>query len=329
VKTNYIYQGDALEVLKTFPDESVNCCITSPPYFGLRSYGTDDIEWPDGWSGSLGLEPDPSMFIKHLMMIFREVRRVLKRDGSIWIVISDSYCSSSGGARQQNGLVGSGRKRGREKICRSTSFRSDTIKVKDMIGIPWMLAFALRDDGWWLRSDIVWEKKNCMPESMSDRPTRSYEHIFLLAKSAQYYYDADAIREPCTPENIARAKRGRSNNHKYVNGAPGQTANTVMSDMTKSCHPNGKNKRDVWSVSTKPCSEDHYATFPPDLIAPCVLAGCPENGIVLDPFIGSGTTGLVAKNHNRRYVGIELNPEYIKMAEKRLSQFTIFEVMYP
>jgi DNA modification methylase len=274
---NQIICGGALETLRTLTDESVNCCITSPPYYGLRDYGVD---------GQIGLERTPE-YVARLVAVFRETRRVLARDGTLWIVIADSYAE------------------------------------KNLLGIPWKLAFSLRGDGWYLRSAIIWHKPNTLPESCRDRPTRSYENIFLLSKSAQYYYDQAAVAEPVAASTRARIKRAISDNHKYAAAAPGQTAQTIYKPRQNRAGVEVKladtrNLRDIWSVSTKNYRDAHFATYPVELITPCVLAGCPPDGVVLDPFFGSGTTGEASLKLGRRYIGIDLNPDYCRLADERL-----------
>ena len=305
-----ILQGDALEVLRMLPSESVNCCVTSPPYWGLRDYGIE---------GQLGLERTPEEYVERLVEVFREVRRVLRNDGTLWLNLGDSYVQRE--IRIRHGQHGStlrftGNKasepwaRGILQVGRRLQ---NDLEPKNLIGIPWRTAFALQADGWMLRSDIIWYKSNCLPESVKDRPTKSHEHIFLLAKNERYYYDQDAIREPhSTSASLKLRDRSKeSYNKSYWGGR-------FSSGSRPEGHPLGRNKRDVWIVPTKPFKGAHFACFPPDLIRPCILAGCPEGGIVLDPFFGSGTTGVVAKQEGRHYIGIELNPGYIEMAKERI-----------
>lgn len=292
---NSILIGDALEMLRMLEDNSVDCCVTSPPYYGLRDYGVN---------GQIGLEETPEAYIERLVTVFREVRRVLKDDGTLWVNIGDSYAVRSGGA--------------------PTGY-----KPKDLIGIPWMLAFVLRADGWYLRSDIIWHKPNCMPESVKDRPTKCYEHIFLLAKSQRYYYDNDAVLVPAHYD-------GR---RETLNKGSSKYAETVVpGNRPQSQHITGepherwrfkdgkpiKNRRDIWSVSTRPFKGAHFATFPEKLIEPCILAGCRPGGIVLDPFFGSGTTGKVAMDNGRAFIGIDINPEYAKIAIQRIYPAEVF-----
>lgn len=296
-----ILQGDCRDVLGSLPDGSINCCVTSPPYFGLRDYGVE---------GQLGLEPTPDEFVSAMVEVFREVRRVLRDDGTLWLNLGDSYANdgkwggSTGGkhASALHGNSGIGRR-----------LLTTGLKPKDLIGIPWRVAFALQADGWYLRQDIIWHKPNPMPESVTDRCTKAHEYIFLFAKSERYYFDADAIKEQAV------------SNHASGNGFKGRQGGAIHMPMSGGAGtadqwlPGGmRNRRSVWTVSTKPFKGAHFATFPPDLIDPCVLAGCPVDGTVLDPFFGAGTTGLVAQKHGRNCVGIELNPDYIAIANERL-----------
>ena len=309
-----ILQGDALTMLRTLPDESVHCCVTSPPYFGLRDYGVP---------GQIGLEGSVEEYVARLVEVFAEVRRVLRHDGTLWLNLGDSYATQ----RNDHDWLGSG------ALAKKGKFVPTGLKPKDLIGVPWRVAFALQAAGWWLRSDIIWAKKNCMPESVTDRPTRSHEYIFLLAKSERYYYDADAVMEPVT--GGAHPRTAGRNSRIYVDRDPahlkpgvtpksarpglGIKANSsfhaVVNDLVMA-----RNKRTVWSVATQPYAEAHFATFPPKLIEPCILAGCPTGGVVLDPFFGSGTVGEVAIRHSRHYLGIELSAAYIQLAEKRLGK---------
>lgn len=301
-----IYQGNCLTVLRDrFADESVQCCVTSPPYWGLRDYGVE---------GQLGLEKTPEEYVAKMVAVFREVRRVLKDDGTLWLNLGDSYANdmkwggSTGGkhvADLHDTNVGRGK-------------RNSGLKAKDLVGIPWRVAFALQADGWYLRSDIIWHKPNPMPESVTDRPTKAHEYLFLLSKTAKYYYDSEAIAEPMTyPER------------RYNSDTSNQKCAKIGTRLQGGLHDGrqqygnpeiGRNKRTVWTVATQPYSEAHFATFPPKLIEPCVLAGCPSRGLVLDPFSGSGTTIQVAQQLGRQGVGIELNPSYIALAETRTAQ---------
>lgn len=304
-----IIEGDASERLRDLPAGSVQTCITSPPYFGLRDYGHD---------GQIGLEPTPDEYVAALVGVFGEVRRVLRDDGTVWLNLGDSYARVAGVRTSGDGgpaLVGRGQYEAGAVNGRPSSL-APGLKSKDLIGVPWMVAFALRADGWYLRSDVIWAKPNPMPESVTDRPTRSHEYLFLLSKSKGYFYDADAVREPHAEVSLARVLRGRSDDHKYADGGPGNQ--TLAADISRANHPNGRNKRSVWTVTTQPFASAHFATFPPKLVEPCVLAGAPEDAVVLDPFAGAGTTGLVALRHGRSFVGIELNPAYCELARQRI-----------
>ena len=300
--------GDCLDVLKTLPDESVNCCVTSPPYWGLRDYGVD---------GQIGLEETPDAYVSRLVEVFREVRRVLKDDGTLWLNLGDSYAANRSGTGMPaetlaGGVGGHGdestrRGRGEVRYARRDCTKYG-LKHKDLVGIPWRVAFALQADGWYLRQDIIWHKPNPMPESVRDRCTKSHEYIFLLSKSPRYYYDQDEMKEP---EGCGRV-RGPALH-------PDTVSTNGNSGLARRRGDGTRNRRDVWTVATKPYPEAHFATFPPDLIRPCVRAGCPVGGTVLDPFAGAGTTGLVALEEGRDFLGIELNPEYVGLIEKRLA----------
>jgi DNA modification methylase len=407
------------------PDASVNCCITSPPYWGLRDYnlppsiwgGAVDCEhdwieesiktevgrgnWAQAtngrgevqgeiaefrepirarairgscsicgaWRGCFGLEPTPEMYVDHAVSVFREVRRVLREDGTLWLNLGDSYNAHPG---QRKTTDAAGPKQVTNEGAQGAPSRYvANLKPKDLVGIPWRVAFALQADGWWLRSDIIWAKPAPMPESVTDRPTRSHEYIFLLSKSERYYYDHEAIKEPAvcghpsgngykrearlsyqdergargsdeqwqpaswrgsrfdkgkTKEAVEQtgakvgvrpsAPKGSFNGKTEAMADTGQNAFRAITEM--------RNLRDVWTVGAEPFPEAHFATFPPKLIEPCVIGGCPEGGTILDPFFGAGTTGFVARKHRRKFVGIELNPEYVAMAEKRMSQEVLF-----
>ena len=311
MRTDTILCGDALTVLKTMPDESVNCCVTSPPYYALRDYGVD---------GQIGREATPALYVARLTEIFREVRRVLTTDGTLWLNIADTYA----GKGDQGEHIDPKYPNGRTGQVVALNKKVEGCKAKDLIGIPWLLAFELRQDGWYLRSDIIWMKANPMPESAKDRPSRCYEHIFLLSKSRKYFYDGDAIAEPVAETTIRRIKGGRSTKTKHGEVIPGQ--NTVQSinrpreagTYTETDISMFRNKRDVWLINTVPYHGGHFAAFPPKLAETCILAGCPAGGIVLDPFLGSGTTAAVAKQLDQHYIGIELNPDYCALAEQRI-----------
>lgn len=320
--TEDILIGDSLEKIKEVGDGIVDCCVTSPPYYGLRDYGVD---------GQIGLEETPEQYIRKLVAVFREVRRALRDDGTLWVNIGDSYYhtqSNNGGYSKKSTLAGFTNPETKGRIANEAGnavrLNMDGVKPKDLIGIPWMLAFALRADGWYLRQDIIWHKPNPMPESVKDRCTRSHEYIFMLSKSKTYYYDADAIKEPCVTQ-IKNTSKKRNDNKGRTDkqGELGkQTYTGFNSRYFSKTPPKYRNKRDVWTISTKPYSGAHFATFPPDLILPCILAGSRDGGIVLDPFMGSGTACMVAKKHGRGYIGIELNPAYVELAEKRIYEGT-------
>lgn len=342
MEVNVILHGDALTRLKELPDNSVHCCVTSPPYWGLRDYGV---------IGQLGMEKTPEEYISNMVAVFREVKRVLRNDGTLWVNIGDSYWGGKGKSAQawstehtdretingnQHQISGKGQ-------TRPSDGKHKSIKPKDLVGIPWMLAFALRSDGWYLRQDIIWSKPNPMPESVTDRCTKSHEYIFMLSKSSKYYYDAEAIKTEAKESTIKRLsqdidnqkgstrvpgktngnmkaviktdkQRGHSRKHAGFNERWDNMSSTEQMSM-------GANKRSVWEVATKPFSEAHFATFPEELIVDCIKAGCPIDETILDPFFGAGTTGLVARKLGRNYIGIELNEKYIKeIAEPRLKR---------
>ena len=308
---NIIINRDCLLALRDLPDESVNCCVTSPPYYALRDYGMD---------AQIGREDSPEEYIRRLVLVFREVRRVLTADGTLWLNIADTYC----GTGNKGGYLDPKNPKGRNGQSVSLARRASECKQKDMIGIPWLLAFALRADGWYLRSDIIWCKANPMPESCKDRPSRCYEHVFLLTKSKKYYYDALAIAEPIAEGTAARYKGVRSASSKYAEEIPGQgkvqklNAARAAGTITDADISPVRNARDVWHINTVPYKGGHFAAYPPKLAERCILAGCPRGGIVLDPFFGSGTTGLAAVKNDRRYIGIELNAEYCELAKERI-----------
>jgi DNA modification methylase len=377
-----ILQGDCVEQLKTMEAGSVHTCVTSPPYFGLRDYGHD---------GQIGLEETPEAYVAKLVEVFREVRRVLRDDGTCWLNLGDSYASNgcyinAWLEKEHNKNKKHLHVKNHERYEDRKAFRGGEygIKAKDLIGIPWRVAFALQADGWYLRQDIIWAKPNPMPESVTDRCTKAHEYIFLLSKKPRYYYDAEAVKEPMAEVSKARMGRGVSDNHKNINGAPGQTPHSMNAprlhgEITET--PENRNRRSVWTVATQPYSGAHFATFPPDLIRPCIQAGCPKEccakcgaplervverttatpgqndnyvkgsgrndhngggswtdhtstttgfrptcscnagtvpGTVLDPFGGSGTTAQVAIEEGRNAVIIELNPEYVELAHRRI-----------
>lgn len=304
-----IHQGDALTELQKMQDQSVQCCVTSPPYWGLRDYGID---------GQLGLEPTPDEYVASLVEVFRGVWRVLRDDGTLWLNLGDCYAGKRGGKSNFNQGFNercgtSPGQRKQELAVTSGLVERDIppgLKDKDLIGIPWRVAFALQADGWYLRQDIIWHKPNPMPESVRDRCTKSHEYIFLLTKQKKYYYDHEAVKEDATGRDPG------NKSHKYE--GTGDKKHRTKEGLL-SCGPkNKRNRRDVWTVASSPFKGAHFATFPPKLIEPCILAGCPKGEVVIDPFAGAGTVGLVSKQHGRDFVGIELNPEYCEMARKRI-----------
>lgn len=304
--------GDALEELKKLESESVHCCVTSPPYWSLRDYGVQ---------GQIGLEATPEEYVAKLVEVFREVRRVLRKDGTFWLNLGDSYAGSGRGPTGKTGIGDQ---------CKRQGFDSPKViipkglKPKDLVGIPWRVAFALQADGWYLRSDIIWEKPNALPESVKDRPTRTHEYIFLLTKSERYYYDAEAIAEPLAQSSVRRYKRAVEckerfdpARHKHTEGV--QAPMEILTRAAAGVITRGwRNKRSVWTVPTASFDGAHYATFPEELIESCILAGCPPGGTVLDPFVGSGTTLAVAERLGRHSIGIELNPKYVELIYKRM-----------
>lgn len=366
-----IHCGNAPSVLKTLPSDSIHCCITSPPYFGLRSYTTEPQIWggdPEcnhnwetvtkhrssggpqvpqtkwaacesvataqrdtvsgtcpkcgAWRGELGLEPTPELYVEHVVMVFREVRRVLRGDGTLWVNIGDSY-NAQPGQRKETDKPGAKQATSVGSIG-APSRSVDGLKPKDLIGIPWMLAFALRADGWWLRQDIIWAKPNPMPESVKDRCTKAHEYVFLLTKAARYWYDAEAVAEPFADDRqghpgsykrTASASKGATNDRQdlgFLASEGGWNANREK--LTR-------NRRSVWPLATLPTPEAHFATFPIELPEICLKAGCPVEGTVLDPFAGAGTTGLACLKNGRQFIGIELKPEYIAIAENRAQKY--------
>lgn len=299
-----IYEGDCREVMAGLPEQSVNCCVTSPPYFGLRDYGND---------AQIGLEQTPEDFVEALVEVFREVKRVLRDDGTVWLNLGDSYYKHRP-VKGQPPAKQSASKPSQE--CARRGNKLGGLKEKDLIGIPWRVAFALQADGWYLRQDIIWSKPNSMPESVQDRCTKSHEYIFLLSKSPKYYFDNEAIKENSL--YYEKDKRSDKGNIRYEGKRTESIANLAQQSFVTINER--KNKRSVWTVSPKPFSEAHFAVYPPELIEPCILAGCPEGGTVLDPFGGSGTTGVVADRLKRNAILAELNQNYIEIAKNRIEK---------
>mgnify|MGYP000103745000 FL=1 len=316
MKENQIYISECLSGLRELPDNSINCCITSPPYYGLRDYQH---------KLQIGLEKTPEEYIDKLVSVFREVYRVLKEDGTLWVNIGDSYAGSmKGAARFPDNAMNYKQGTNRGTLGKATLVKQCTgCKNKDLIGIPWMLAFALRADGWYLRQDIIWSKPNPMPESVTDRCTKSHEYIFLLSKSKKYYFDSESIQQTASPSVKKRIGKVENVGHKTFAIADSLEESNPMfrKNTTREYQYTDKaNKRSVWSVPTAACKDAHFAVFPEKLIVDCIKAGCPERGIVLDPFMGSGTTAVVARKLNRSFIGFELNPDYVCLAEKRISE---------
>jgi len=307
-----IKHGDCIKMMRTIPDGSVHCCVTSPPYWGLRDYGHD---------GQIGLEATPEAYVARMVEVFREVRRVLRDDGTLWLNLGDTYANTPVGKFNGGGFVDvSARTGGRNMSGVATSgfvnkWKASGLKQKDLIGIPWRVAFALQADGWYLRQDIIWHKPNPMPESVTDRCTKAHEYIFLLAKSARYYYDAEAVKEESArPDLIGKTRNMRKN------GAGSTLRNDAGREGIAYCDSSGRNRRSVWTITTRPYSGAHFAVMPPDLVEPCIRAGCPEGGVVLDPFLGSGTVLAVAVEWGRNGIGCELNGEYINLAKQRIAE---------
>jgi DNA modification methylase len=306
---NKIEFGDCRETMRRWKEQGIKAqtCVTSPPYFGLRDYGHD---------GQLGLEETPDEYIKAMVEVFRCVWDVLEDDGTLWLNIGDSYCNSNGFARASPEYQREGRNNMPANDRKLDKLHEAGLKTKDLIGIPWMLAFALRADGWYLRQDIIWHKPNPMPESVQDRCTKAHEYIFLMSKSQKYFYDANVIKEAAIHEGrIVKASGSDAKN-----GEKGEFGATAAGFTTHDTLVTDRNKRSVWTITTKPYAGAHFAVFPSDLIEPCILAGAPVGGIVLDPFMGSGTTAQVAQNLGRQYIGCELNPAYMELQNIRTAQ---------
>ena len=294
-----IHTGDCFEWLKTLDSECINCCVTSPPYYLLRDYGVEN---------QVGAESSMQLYIQKLVDIFREVKRVLRDDGTLWLNLGDTYCCGTRGGNAQM----HSRSKGIPKIPKCKI--PESLKPKDMMGIPWRVALALQDDGWYLRQDIIWSKTNPMPESVKDRCTKSHEYIFLMSKSRNYYFDHKAISEPVQPTTITRLTQNNKPNQRGSARVPGKS----NGNMKAVGNVETRNKRSVWAVATKAYKTAHFATYPQELIEPCILAGCPKDGIVLDPFMGAGTTAMVATGLGRHYIGAEINSDYTKIANDRI-----------
>jgi DNA modification methylase len=311
-----IIHGDCLAILKTLPTESVHCVVTSPPYWGLRDYGVD---------GQIGLEGSLAEHIDMLVAVFDETRRVLRKDGTLWLNYGDAYASAPNGrSAADTKTAGNDDRTFRDKPC---STIGGVLKAKDRMLLPARVAIALQESGWWVRDEIIWHKPNPMPISVRDRTTPAHEMMYMLSKSARYYYDQEAIKEPIAAASKKRyaqetlnTQMGGFKQDQYESGITGQRSRSrrpaeILKTLAGS---ETRNRRSVWSIGTKPFAEAHFATFPPDLIRPCIIAGCPEGGTVLDPFFGAGTTGLVALELGRHCIGIELSEPYIEIARKRL-----------
>ena len=314
--------GDVMDKIAEIPDKSIDCCVTSPPYYGLRDYGVSE---------QIGLESTPEEYVDRLVKVFREVKRGLKDDGTLWVNIGDSYAGigKRGGGDPTIGMRNLGVSDYPPKNL------PNSCKPKDIIGIPWMLAFALRNDGWWLRQDIIWHRPNCMPESVRDRCVKAHEYIFLLSKSRKYHFDHEAIKEPCvngdptSPRGSCgtltpnAGRRGSGNKERKQRPSADVLQKGTQAGGVPWEYKEFRNKRSVWSVNIKPVKYAHFATFPVELITPCILAGCPEGGVVLDPFAGSGTTGKAANDLGRNFIGIELNPKYVEIMKRRIGDLEV------
>lgn len=315
----WIEHADVIDGLRSLPDESVHCVVTSPPYWGLRDYGVP---------GQIGLEPTHIEYVERMVEVFREVRRVLRRDGTLWLNLGDAFAGSWGAQSREGYSDDSSRLEGGSPLSArqiaahpqlsggtGSNKRTPGLKPKDLIGLPWRVAFALQADGWWLRSDIVWHKPNPMPESVTDRPTKAHEYVFLMSKNSRYYYDAEAIAEVAESEpGSVAGESGYAARAAAMGRAPSGNERPGAIAFNRST----RNKRSVWTIATAPFAEAHFAVFPPALVEPCILAGCAQGGVVLDPFAGSGTTAMVALRHGRRAIGLELNAEYVELARRRI-----------
>jgi DNA modification methylase len=310
---NRIFLGDTIEQMRAnIPNGVAQCVVTSPPYWGLRDYGVE---------GQIGNEATPGEFVEKMVEVFGEVWRCLVDDGVAWVNLGDSWNAYNGGAGPSSSISSVAQTRERPRLESGFGLKAKQRKPKEILGIPWRVAFALQDAGWYLRQCIIWHKPNPMPESVTDRCTKAHEYVFLMSKSQQYYYDNEAIKE----RTLTKDNSNRNRDITKLNNTPGRTK---MMGLKTNDYDN-RNKRSVWTVATQPFKEAHFAVFPPDLIKPMILAGCPTGGVVLDPFVGSGTTAIVARELGRRFIGIELNPEYADMASRRVGQTTpcLFEAV--
>jgi DNA modification methylase len=315
-----VLQGHCVDVLARQPAESVQCVVTSIPYWRLRAYGTPPQTWADGWVGEWGQEPTPEQYVAHTVEAFAAVKRVLRRDGTLWLNIGDTYWNVPGGT--QAGCVSTKAKEAARRVGRRPLGKHPVLKQKDMVGIPWRVAFALQADGWWLRSEVIWHKPNPMPEAVTDRPTKAHEPVFLLTRSADYFYDAEAIKEPQSEGTHARFGKNPVQSSRRKLEAPGSGVKSNASFVAATAGmilEGGRNKRSVWTIPVAAWSEAHFATFPPALVEPCVKAGSRPGDTVLDPCGGSGTVGMVADRLGRNAVLCELKPEYAAMAQRRIT----------
>jgi DNA modification methylase len=304
MKTAQVLLGDVRQRITEIPDASIQACITSPPYWGLRDYGQDD---------QIGLEQEPTAFVDSLVEVFREVHRALKPDGVLWLNIGDSYSGSG------KGTAGNLGKKHNERHLehKHSAIVPDGLKPKDLVGIPWRLAFALQNDGWYLRQDIIWHKPNVMPESVKDRCTKAHEYLFMLTKSQRYYFDNEAIFEPVSEVSLERAKHAWKTDRPSAKTSEGGIDVEEMG--TRFVNPKGRNRRSVWSIPPARFKGAHFAVMPEALVEPCVLATTRPGDLILDPFMGSATVGVVALRHERSFLGCELNPEYVDIAQKRIA----------
>ena len=311
MNTHHIILGDCITGMKTLSDKCVQTCITSPPYFGLRDY--------QGGEAEIGQEDTVDGYVQKMVEVFREVRRILRDDGTLWLNLGDSYMSAKNCAPPPQTVANGNARSMPTDFIPANRKDQDGLKTKDLIGIPWRVALALQADGWYLRQDIIWSKPNPMPESVADRCTKSHEYIFLLSKKPHYYYDHNAIKEPHKWSHVGEMRKGKDSKNGGSIEAPVKGRGNTTGSF-RAFGEGGKNKRSVWTVNAKGYKGAHFAVYPENLILPCVLAGCPAGGTVFDPFTGSGTTAVVALKNGRNYIGTELNPEYIKIAEARIQE---------